>query len=94
MNYIWILFIVIIAINLFAFIFVAVDKRKSLKPGAERLPEVYFFLLAACFGSLGIFLGMFVFRHKTRKFYFPLGIGLILAQQALLINYLIKTIIQ
>ncbi len=73
-------FLSLIAINILAFINVGIDKKRS-RHMEERLPEVRFFLWAICFGSLGIFLGIFFFRHKTRKFYFPLGIGLLLLEQ-------------
>jgi len=75
---------ILLLINLFSFILVGVDKRKSLK-GTERVPEAWLFFIAVFFASVGVFLGMFVFRHKTRKAYFPIGIGLMLVQQAALI---------
>ncbi len=71
-------------INLATFMMVGWDKRRSLKQ-ADRLPEALLFFAATAFGSLGVFLGMFAFRHKTRKIYFPLGIGLLLGQQAWLL---------
>jgi uncharacterized membrane protein YsdA (DUF1294 family) len=40
------------------------------------------FFLAAAFGSIGVYAGMFVFRHKTRKWYFLIGIPLLIAQNA------------
>ncbi len=79
------LFIGLFIINIFSFIFVGVDKKKS-QLNAERSPEVMFFLLAAMFGSLGVFSGMLFFRHKTRKLYFIFGMTLLLLQQLLLIS--------
>lgn len=76
-------------INFFAFITVGADKRKSVK-GNERYPEILFYLISAVFGSLGIFLGMFVFRHKIRKFYFIFGIAFLLIQQIALLTLLFK----
>ena len=73
--------------NLAGFILVGWDKNRSLKQ-EERLPEALLFFSAVLFGSLGVFLGMFIFRHKTRKIYFPLGIGLLLAQQVWLLYLL------
>ena len=77
----------LIAINLFAFIFVGQDKKRS-REYAERSPEVMFFLIGTLFGSLGIFLGMLFFHHKTRKVYFPVGIGLLLIEQVALLYML------
>ncbi len=64
------------------------DKVQSRKSGAERVSEGMLFFLAACFGSLGVFLGMFAFRHKTRKWYFLLGIPLLIAQNIALLRVL------
>ncbi len=73
--------VVLATINIAAFVIVGLDKRKSVKGDEDRYPEISFFLMATIFGSLGIFLGLFAFRHKTQKIYFPLGIGFILIQQ-------------
>ena len=56
-----------------------VDKRKA-RSGSERISEATLFFLAAFFGGVGVYLGMFLFRHKTRKWYFYLGIPLIVVQ--------------
>lgn len=77
----WII-IFFLAINLIAFFIMLADKVKSAKPGAERISEGMLFFLAAAFGSVGIYAGMFVFRHKTRKWYFLAGIPLLIAQNA------------
>ena len=58
------------------------DKIKSAKPGAERISEGMLFFLATAFGSVGVYAGMFVFRHKTRKWYFLAGIPLLVLQNA------------
>ncbi len=76
-----IILIVLSLINLMAFIFVGLDKSKSIAQ-QERIPEVFFFVWAVCFTSLGVLLGMFFFHHKTRKWYFPFGIFLLFLEQA------------
>lgn len=81
--------LLLILLNLIAFILVAVDKNKS-REDANRVPEVYFFFLAVFFASIGVLLGMYTFRHKTRKVYFPVGIGLLLVEQTLLTLYFLK----
>ncbi len=87
----WIAAIILALINIIAFILVAVDKRKSESAG-RRVPEVYFFVWAIFMASPGVLAGMFVFRHKTRKLSFVLGIGLLLIQQTLLAYLLYKTL--
>ena len=81
------IFILLLILNLFAFVLIGIDKNKSIG-GRPRIPEVHFFFLAILFSSLGILLGMFFFHHKTRKWYFPVGVSIILIQQAALV-YLI-----
>ncbi len=69
------------AINVVAFLVMAHDKRKAVRGhNAERAPEGFMFFLATMFGSIGVYLGMLVFRHKTRKWYFQLGIPLLILQ--------------
>ncbi len=74
----------LILVNLTGFALVGTDKAWS-KSGRERFPEVSFFFFAALFASAGVLLGIFFFRHKTQKLYFPLGIGILLAQQAYIV---------
>jgi len=69
------------AINLVSFVILATDKRKSVRGnGKRRIPEGKLFFLAVLFGSIGVYLGMLVFRHKTKKWYFQLGIPLLILQ--------------
>ena len=67
-------------INLFAFLVMLIDKIKSKKSGAERISEGMLFFLATIFGGLGVYAGMFAFHHKTKKWYFIIGIPLLLAE--------------
>ncbi len=68
-------------INLLAFFVMANDKRKSAAVGnPDRTPEGILFFLATAFGSIGIYLAMIIFRHKTRKWYFQIGIPLLILQ--------------
>jgi uncharacterized membrane protein YsdA (DUF1294 family) len=82
---------ILATINLLAFIWVGIDKKRSVQNN-ERVPEVYLFLIAIMFASLGVFFGMLFFRHKTRKIYFLLGIGLLIIEQALLLFLLTRNL--
>jgi uncharacterized membrane protein YsdA (DUF1294 family) len=62
-----------------------VDKIKARIDGAERISEGMLFFLAAAFGALGVYLGMFLFRHKTRKWYFQIGIPLVFLENCALL---------
>lgn len=71
--------------NLLAVLVMYIDKRKSRKEGSERVSEGLLFFLATVFGSAGVFFGMFTFRHKTRKWYFLLGIPLLFLENMALL---------
>ena len=66
--------------NLLAFALMGIDKAKA-KAGAWRIPEKTLFLVTALFGGLGGTLGMNVFRHKTKHWYFKFGFPVLLGIQ-------------
>ncbi len=68
------------AVNLVTFTVYGVDKAKARR-GAWRVSEKTLFLLPLLGGSVGALLGMLVFRHKTKHWYFAWGIPLILLAQ-------------
>jgi uncharacterized membrane protein YsdA (DUF1294 family) len=67
------------AINLLSFSVMIYDKNLA-RTNQRRVSEGTLFFLAIFFGGLGIYLGMFTFHHKTRKWYFYFGIPLIMLQ--------------
>lgn len=70
-------------INLLTFIVYGADKRRARK-GKWRVPEKTLFLLPLLGGSIGALLGIRVFHHKTKHWYFVWGIpAILLAQIAL-----------
>ena len=71
-------------INLIGLILMGVDKRKAIK-GAYRLPEATLFCTALLGGALGTTLGMRIFRHKTKHWYFKYGLPVILILQVILL---------
>lgn len=56
------------------------DKRKARK-NMWRIPERDFFLISLLGGSLGCWIGMQLFRHKTQHITFTVGIPIILLVQ-------------
>lgn len=54
------------------FLIMLIDKKKAEK-GQWRIKEATLFLVAFLFGGVGTTLGMFVFRHKTKHWYFRVG---------------------
>lgn len=75
-----IILIYLTAMNILAFGLMGIDKAKARK-GAWRIPEKTLFFSAILGGSIGAWLGMYAFRHKTKHWYFVAGIPLILAIQ-------------
>lgn len=74
--------------NPVAFILMGVDKQRARK-GRDRLSERMLLVWCGCLGALGGWLGMQMFRHKTRKPLFSITVPvLLLLQLALLTIYL------
>lgn len=77
----------LLAMNVFTFIVYGYDKYKS-RHKKWRTPESTLLLLAALGGSVGAFLGMKTFRHKTKHKKFVYGVpAIIFAQLVLAIYY-------
>ena len=69
--------------SLFSFGIMGIDKRKAVK-GAYRISEKFLFTCAFAGGSAGILAGMYVFKHKVRRWKFKLGIPAILIMEVYL----------
>lgn len=74
-------------INSYGFIIMGLDKRKA-KKGQWRISEKRLIAAAAAFGSLGVFLGMRVFRHKTKHPLFQWSVPVFLVLQTAVLVYL------
>ena len=79
----------LIAINAITFITYGIDKWKARK-NKWRIPESTLLLLAVFGGSIGAFLGMRVWRHKTMHKKFKYGIPSILIIQVGILLYLTR----
>lgn len=87
MKYI-ILYLVIM--NLFGFLLMGIDKRKSIK-NKYRIQEKTFFMISLIGGSLGCLIGMYTFHHKTKKMKFYLGIPFLFILNLLCIIFLVNS---
>lgn len=74
-------------LNITGLMLVASDKHKARK-GLWRVPEKAFFLIALIGGSIGVYAGMLLFRHKTKHWYFMTGIPAIFILQVILAFFL------
>ena len=80
MNLYVIIGIALAVLNVISFCLMGYDKRRA-KEGKWRVPEKTLFIATACFGGLGGVLGMLLFRHKPKHWYFKLFFPLLLAVQ-------------
>ena len=77
----------LLAINAVAFIMYGIDKYKA-KKAKFRISEATLLLLAVLGGSIGAWMGMKVWHHKTMHKKFKYGIPAILLIQIALMVYL------
>ena len=64
-----ILIVVFAVMSLIGFASMGIDKKKA-QEGKWRTKEATLFLIAILFGGVGSTLGMWIFRHKTKHWYF------------------------
>ncbi len=64
------------------------DKKRA-RLHRWRIPEKVLFGVSLLGGSVGTWAGMYLFRHKTKHWYFVVGMPLILVCQAALAIYLV-----
>ena len=80
-----------IIINIIGFAMAFSDKRKAEK-GKHRISEPTLFFVSLIGGSIGMYISMKKFRHKTKQKRFMFGIPLIiicqLALAAVIVSYL------
>ena len=77
----------LLALNLISFFLMGHDKQCARK-NRRRVPEKTLFLSAILFGDLGGTLGMYVFRNKTKHWYFKVFFPLLVFLQAGILGYL------
>ena len=91
MDFKKIFFFYLITINVIAFFLCFIDKRKAIK-NKSRIPEKTLILVCSLGGCYLFLLAMYLFRHKTKKLKFYLGIPLIIIVFSIFI-YLINSIL-
>lgn len=73
----------LIVMNLIGFTIMGMDKSKA-KRHAWRIPEKILFLCSLLGGSIGTWAGMYAFRHKTKHWYFVIGMPFVFFVQIVL----------
>ena len=84
-KYILLYFLII---NVVGFLAMGIDKFKA-KKDLWRIPEGTLMSLCLLGGGIGTIAGMYVFRHKTKKLKFTIGMPTILVAEIVGIVYLV-----
>lgn len=76
-------------INVITFLAFAIDKLHAIK-GKRRIRIITLLGLAFVGGSAGALLGMYTLRHKTKVYYFTVGVLLIMIMQAVVMFFVMN----
>lgn len=74
------------AMNLVTFVVYGIDKQCAIH-NKRRIRVGTLLGLAFVGGAIGALLGMYLFRHKTKKLYFTVGVPVLLLMQVLVVFY-------
>ena len=83
----------LLAVNVLTFIVYGVDKWKAQR-GRWRVPEATLMGLAALGGSVGAWMAMQLFRHKTQKKKFRYGVPALFVLQVAAVLFYLNMIIR
>lgn len=64
-----------------------IDKKKAIN-SKWRIPEKTIFIVTILGGGIGTIIGMYKFRHKTRKLKFTIGLPVITLSEIVLIIWI------
>ncbi len=74
----------LVIINILAFGLSGYDKSAAIHK-KRRIPEKTLFFIAIMGGSIGLYISMSFFRHKTKHLSFTIGVPIIILVQAVLV---------
>lgn len=72
--------IYLVMINIAAFCMYGIDKSAAIKQ-KQRIPNKVLLGMAVIGGSAGALAGMYMFRHKTKKWYYTMTVPVMLIIQ-------------
>ena len=81
--------IYIILINIISFFVMYIYKKKA-EQNKYRISEKNLFILALILGGIGIYSGMYKFRHKTKHLKFTIFIPIIIVINFITIYFIFK----
>ena len=82
----------LLAVNITSFLLYGIDKYKA-KKGRWRIPEATLLPMAVIGGSIGAWVGMRIWHHKTMHQKFKYGIPIIIILQVALAVYLLTNLV-
>lgn len=91
-EYLKFLLLYLLVINIVGFLSMGIDKFKA-KHQMWRIPENTLLLIPLLLGSVGSFLGMRVFRHKTLHPQFKYGIPVLFIVNVVCIYFIVTKFI-
>lgn len=80
--------IYLLCINVIGFLAMGIDKLKAQK-GWWRIPEATLMTMCLLGGGIGTIAGMYIFRHKTKKMKFTIGMPTILIAEIVAVIYVV-----
>ncbi|MBC8630384.1 DUF1294 domain-containing protein [Paeniclostridium hominis] len=81
-----------IIMSIITFLLMYIDKNRAIK-GQWRIPEATLINLSILGGGIGTYMGMYIFRHKTRHPKFTIFIPITIILNLFLYYILLKFII-
>ena len=82
----------LLVVNVLTFVVYGIDKWKARR-GRWRVPEATLLVLAAAGGSLGAWVAMQLFRHKTQKKKFRYGVPVLFVLQLAAVVYFLESLL-
>lgn len=75
----------LLLVNIYGFIIMGIDKKRAQKK-RRRISEKALFTSAIIGGSIGSYIGMQYFRHKTKHKSFTIGIPMIIIIHGIILS--------
>lgn len=82
----------LLVVNVLTFVVYGIDKWKARR-GRWRVPEATLLVLAAAGGSVGAWVAMQLFRHKTQKKKFRYGVPVLFVLQLAAVVYFLESLL-
>ena len=79
----------LIIINIIGLLIMLIDKKKAIN-SKWRIPEKTIFIVTMLGGGIGTIIGMYKFRHKTKKLKFTIGLPVITLSEIALIIWIVS----